>query len=220
MPLPCWPLPTGQAGRSWGQASVSRARDELLDRGAVKQIRGRPQRCRSAAAWLAILSIIRLRSSAVTQQEVAYSFIALVLGLVNGMGVSDRGLVVVMNVVLLLTMLVVDSKPLRDRSRRRGIRLDGVYTNEAALIAELERQLGGQVAYQEITEIDLTHGRGNRDEELVRSVAPRDAQGDSQRVLLRLCEGLERVEHRHAQPMDRCERQLHSNPRMGAISPS
>src|SRR3712207_8729508 len=33
----------------------------------------------------AILSIIRLRSSTVTQQEVAYYFVALVLGLVNGL---------------------------------------------------------------------------------------------------------------------------------------
>jgi hypothetical protein len=106
----------------------------------------------------AILSIIRLRSSAVTQQEVAYYFIALVLGLVNGMGVPDRGLVVAMNVLLLLTMLAFDSKLLRDRSRRMDIRLDGVYTNEAALVAELERKLGGRVAYQEITEIDLIHG--------------------------------------------------------------
>jgi hypothetical protein len=106
----------------------------------------------------AILSIIRLRSSAVTQQEVAYYFIALVLGLVNGMGVPDRGLVVALNVILLLPMLFVDSKPLRDRSRRMDVRLDGVYTNEAALVAELERKLGGRVAYQEITEIDLIHG--------------------------------------------------------------
>ena len=106
----------------------------------------------------AILSIIRLRSSAVTQQEVAYYFLALVVGLVNGMGVPDRGLVVAMNVVLLLTMLVFDSKPLRDRARRMDVRLDGVYTNEAALVAELERKLGGRVAYQEITEIDLIHG--------------------------------------------------------------
>ena len=36
----------------------------------------------------AILSIIRLRSSAVTQQEVAYYFVALVMGLVNGMNVA------------------------------------------------------------------------------------------------------------------------------------
>jgi len=106
----------------------------------------------------AILSIIRLRSSAVTQQEVAYYFLALVLGLVNGLGVPDRGLVVAMNVVLLLAMLAVDSKPLRDRSQRMDVHLDGVYTNEAALVAELERKLGGRVVYQEITEVDLIHG--------------------------------------------------------------
>jgi Domain of unknown function (DUF4956) len=106
----------------------------------------------------AILSIIRLRSSAVTQQEVAYYFLALVLGLLNGLGVPDRGLVVAMNVVLLLVMLVFDSKLVRDRSRRMDVHLDGVYTNEAALVAELEHKLGGQVVYQEITEVDLIHG--------------------------------------------------------------
>jgi Domain of unknown function (DUF4956) len=106
----------------------------------------------------AILSIIRLRSSAVTQQEVAYYFLALVVGLVNGLGVPDRGLVVALNVVLLLVMFAFDSKPLRDRSRRMNVHLDGVYTNEAALVAELERRLGGQVAYQEITDVDLING--------------------------------------------------------------
>ena len=105
----------------------------------------------------AILSIIRLRSSAVTQQEVAYYFIALVLGLVNGMGVPNRGLVVGMNAILLLTMLAFDSRLLRDRARRMDVRLDGVYTDEAALTAELERKLGGRVAYLEITEVDLIH---------------------------------------------------------------
>ena len=58
------------------------------------------------------------------------------VGLVNGLGVPDRGLVVALNVVLLLTMLTFDSKLLRDRSRRMDIRLAGVYTNEAALVAE------------------------------------------------------------------------------------
>ena len=106
----------------------------------------------------AILSIIRLRSSAVTQQEVAYYFLALVLGLVNGMGVPDRALVVAMNVVLLLIVLVVDCKPLRDRARHMDVKLEGVYTNEAALVAELERKLGGRVAYYEINEINLFAG--------------------------------------------------------------
>ena len=49
----------------------------------------------------AILSIIRLRSTSVTQQEVAYYFVALVMGLVNGMGLDDRVLVVMVNVVLI-----------------------------------------------------------------------------------------------------------------------
>ncbi|MDT7581989.1 MAG: hypothetical protein QOK35_3253 [Pseudonocardiales bacterium] len=107
----------------------------------------------------AILSIIRLRSSAVTQQEVAYYFVALVMGLVNGMNVADRGLVVGLNVLLLVVMAVFDSKTLRDRSRRVDVQLKKVYDNDAALVADLERALGGRVMYHEITELDL--GRGH-----------------------------------------------------------
>ena len=105
----------------------------------------------------AILSIIRLRSSAVTQQEVAYYFVALVMGLLNGMGVADRGLVVALNVLLLVVMAVFDSKPLRDRSRRVDVQLKKLYMSDAALVADLERELGGQVMYHEVTEIDLGH---------------------------------------------------------------
>jgi hypothetical protein len=105
----------------------------------------------------AILSIVRLRSSAVTQQEVAYYFVALVLGLVNGINVPDRTLLVAMNILLLSTMLVFDSRTLRDRSRRLEVNLKHVYTGEAALTAELERRLGGHVVYQEIERIDLVH---------------------------------------------------------------
>ena len=103
----------------------------------------------------AILSIIRLRSSAVTQQEVAYYFVALVMGLVNGMDVGDRGLVVALNVVLLAVMAVFDSKVLRDRSRRLDVQLKKVYLSDAALVADLERELGGRVMYHEVTEVDL-----------------------------------------------------------------
>jgi hypothetical protein len=105
----------------------------------------------------AILSIIRLRSSTVTQQEVGYYFIALVLGLVNGLKVDDRGLVVTINVLLLVVMLVFDSKSLRTRSERLDVKLDKVYTDRTALVAELERQLGGHVVYHEVSEIDLIH---------------------------------------------------------------
>jgi hypothetical protein len=102
----------------------------------------------------AILSIIRLRSSTVTQQEVAYYFVALVMGLVNGMNLSDRALVVLINVLLLVTMFVVDSRPLRERARRMDITLDVVHPDESALIADLERRLGGRVMHHVVNEVD------------------------------------------------------------------
>jgi Domain of unknown function (DUF4956) len=102
----------------------------------------------------AILSIIRLRSSAVTQQEVAYYFVALVMGLVNGMDLDDRRLVVLINALLLVTMLVVDSHRLRERARRLDVHLDTVHADDAALVADLERRLGGQVTHHEVNDID------------------------------------------------------------------
>ena len=106
----------------------------------------------------AILSIIRLRSTSVTQQEVAYYFVALVLGLANGLNLDNRVLVVLVNVVLVLTMLAVDSQPLRDRARRLDVTLDTVHTDEAALVADLERRLGGTVMHHEVNEVDHTRG--------------------------------------------------------------
>jgi hypothetical protein len=102
----------------------------------------------------AILSIIRLRSTSVTQQEVAYYFVALVMGLVNGLGLEDRRLMVAINVVLLLTMLVVDGRPLRDRARRLDVTLDVVHADDAALVADLERRLGGEVMHHQVNEVD------------------------------------------------------------------
>ena len=102
----------------------------------------------------AILSIIRLRSSTVTQQEVAYYFVALVLGLVNGLNLPDRVLVVLLNVLLLVTMFVVDSQVLRSQARRLEITLDVIHPDEASLVADLERRLGGRVMYHQVNEID------------------------------------------------------------------
>ena len=102
----------------------------------------------------AILSIVRLRSSAVTQQEVAYYFVALVMGLVNGLAIDDRWLVIGINVLLLATMFAVDSSRLRERARRLDITLDKVHGDDAALIADLESRLGGKVMYHQVNDID------------------------------------------------------------------
>jgi len=102
----------------------------------------------------AILSIIRLRSTSVTQQEVAYYFVALVMGLVNGMDIPDRRLVVLINVLLLGAMAIVDSKALRERTRRMDVHLDAVHTDDASLVADLEQRLGGTVLHHEVNDVD------------------------------------------------------------------
>jgi hypothetical protein len=102
----------------------------------------------------AILSIIRLRSSTVTQQEVAYYFVALVAGLVNGLSLDDRVLAVGINVLLVATMLVVDSRLLRARAQRLEVTLDVVHHDDDALIADLERRLGGRVMHHVVDQID------------------------------------------------------------------
>lgn len=102
----------------------------------------------------AILSIIRLRSSTVTQQEVAYYFVALVMGLVNGIGLDDRRLVVLINALLLITMAVVDSSRLRNRAQRMDVTLDAVHADEASLVADLESRLGGQVMHHVVDQVD------------------------------------------------------------------
>jgi hypothetical protein len=102
----------------------------------------------------AILSIIRLRSTSVTQQEVAYYFVALVMGLVNGMDIPDRRLVVLINVLLLSAMAIVDSKALRERTRRMDVHLDAVHADDASLVADLEQRLGGTVLHHEVNDVD------------------------------------------------------------------
>lgn len=102
----------------------------------------------------AILSIIRLRSTSVTQQEVAYYFVALVLGLVNGMDIPDRRLVVLINVLLLGAMAVVDCRGLREGTRRMDVHLDVVHADDGSLVADLERRLGGSVLHHEVNDVD------------------------------------------------------------------
>jgi Domain of unknown function (DUF4956) len=130
----------------------------------------------------AILSIIRLRSSAVTQQEVAYYFVALVIGLVNGMALDDRLLVVLINVLLLATMLVVDCRPLRDRARRLDVTLDAVHDDDDALVADLERRLGGKVMHHEVNDIDYVRGTTLVDVRYRAGTDPVQPNADGRRV--------------------------------------
>ena len=102
----------------------------------------------------AVLSIIRLRSDAITQEEIGYYFVALALGLVNGVAAVIPWLAVVLDVALLVMMYVADHPRLSSRAQHRVVTLDVIHSDPAALHADLENRLGGTVLACHVTEVD------------------------------------------------------------------
>ena len=101
-----------------------------------------------------VLSIIRLRSTELAQHEVAYFFAALALGLLGGIE-APIGAVAILMTLVLVALFVGDHPALMRRNRHQVIVLDHAITNETALIAHLERTLGGQVRSVEVQRLDL-----------------------------------------------------------------
>lgn len=101
-----------------------------------------------------VLSIIRLRSSALTQEEVGYYFVALALGLVNGLAAEAPAVALTLDLALLAVMYAADHPRLLARSERRVVTLDVVHRDDAALRADLERRLGGTVHHHLVSEVD------------------------------------------------------------------
>ena len=102
-----------------------------------------------------VLSIIRLRSSSLAQGEVAYFFAALALGLLGGIQTAPIGMVAALMGTVVAALWVGDHPALMRRNRHQVIVLDHAITNETALIAHLERTLGGQVRSVEVQRLDL-----------------------------------------------------------------
>lgn len=102
----------------------------------------------------AILSIIRLRSDPISPEEAAYYFISLVLGLINGMQFHDAPLIHMLDAAIVGVMLLLDNRFLLPRSRRQLVTLDVVHPNEALLVADLERRLGGKIKRHFVRELD------------------------------------------------------------------
>jgi hypothetical protein len=57
-------------------------------------------------------------------------------------------------VLLVATMLVVDGRQLRARAQRLEVTLDVVHHDDDALVADLERRLGGRVMHHVVDQID------------------------------------------------------------------
>jgi Domain of unknown function (DUF4956) len=88
-----------------------------------------------------LLSLVRLRSAAFTLKDVAYTFVALVLALVNGL--PERGLLLpaALDVVLLVAVWLVDDSRRIQPSRVMRLTLDRVFGDLESVSAEVRRRL-------------------------------------------------------------------------------
>lgn len=102
-----------------------------------------------------ILSIIRLRSDSITQEEVAYYFVSLAMGLVNGLHPGPVWLAPALSLLLVGLMYVVDHPGLTARSRRQKVTLDQAYPDVRDIQPALERLLHADIRYFVVLELDL-----------------------------------------------------------------
>ncbi len=126
----------------------------------------------------ALLSVIRLRSTVATQEEIGYYFVALVIGLVNGLSVGDGwNVVITLNVVLLGVMFVADHPRVLSHAERCLVMVKGVPRPPDLLRAKIEDRLGYEVTRMHVLEIDYAHRRTQVDVRFRtdRPVAPHDS---------------------------------------------
>lgn len=104
----------------------------------------------------AVLSIVRLRSDETTQEEIGYTMVSLVLGLLLGLPGLSFTAKVLFAVTLVGVMYVVDHPRLLPpaRHQRHRVVLEAAYSDPAALRADLEARLGATVHHLVVQEVD------------------------------------------------------------------
>ena len=108
----------------------------------------------------ALLSVIRLRSTTASQEEIGYYFVALVIGLVNGLSTSNGwGVTLTLNVVLLGVMFVADHPRMLRHSERHRVVLRGKPRPLDSLQGEVEDRLGYEVTKLRVLELDYAQRR-------------------------------------------------------------
>ncbi len=102
-----------------------------------------------------VLSIIRLRSSELAQEEVAYYFTALALGLLGGISVSPVWLTPALMVAILAALFIGDHRRLYAGHRSQSMLLDEAHVSDATAIAHIESLLDADVTRLRVKKVDL-----------------------------------------------------------------
>jgi len=119
-----------------------------------------------------VLSIIRLRSNPVAQNEVAYYFASLTIGLLAGLPGALNPLTGGLMVLVLAGLYVGDHPRLLRRYCQHTLRLDTAHTDNYALRGHLERLLGGRVVSVSVKEVDLVNDTTLVDVQYVAGTSP------------------------------------------------
>ncbi len=104
-----------------------------------------------------VLSIIRLRSSELDQEEVAYYFTALAIGLLSGFEVTPTWITPVMIGAILGALFIGDHPRLFEGIRHQTVQLDAAFTDEVELRNRLESLLGASVLRLKVKKVDLVN---------------------------------------------------------------
>ncbi|MGO3797595.1 MAG: DUF4956 domain-containing protein, partial [Pauljensenia sp.] len=104
-----------------------------------------------------VLSIIRLRSSEISQHEVAYYFASLAIGLISGMATAITPLMVALIELVLAALAVGDSPRLLGAHRSQLVQLDRAIADEDELRAALAQLLDARVTNMQVVRLDLVN---------------------------------------------------------------
>jgi hypothetical protein len=102
-----------------------------------------------------LLSLVRLRSAAFTLKDVAYTFVALVLALVNALPERNLLMVLALDAVLLTAIWVTDESRSSRPSRVMRLTLDRVFDDLDAITIELRERLSLDPVSVTIDEVDF-----------------------------------------------------------------
>lgn len=104
-----------------------------------------------------VLSIIRLRSSEISQRDIAYFFGALAIGLICGLTTTLNPYAFIAIAVLIAGIAMTDSKILFGNYFNEDIILDRAITNQEEIEAELAQMLDAEILGASTTKVDLVN---------------------------------------------------------------
>lgn len=102
-----------------------------------------------------LLSLVRLRSTAFTLKDVAYTFVALILALINGLPERNLPLVIGLNVVLLVAIWLTDDSRSTQPTRIMRVTLDRVVTETEAVTALVRERMSVEPVSVSVDEVDF-----------------------------------------------------------------